>query len=148
MNPDIKRLLTSTSKIHNKELWIIQRKYKIVTKLKRDCIYNMNDYEKVDINKLAYAEALFEEWGFKETAIAVASLNVFIQVISKYSSLKDVSKNVETYLLELIRITHVLNGKLTEEISEVIRDAPTVVKTPEPEATALGSVPSEFITHT
>lgn len=95
---------------------------------------NALSYEKVDINKLAYAEALFEEWGFKESAIAVASLNVFIQVISKYSSLKDVSKNVETYLLELIRITHVLNGKLTEEISEVIRDAPTVVKTPEPEA--------------
>lgn len=95
---------------------------------------NALSYEKVDMNKLAYAEALFEEWGFKEAAIAVASLIVFIQVISKYSSLNDVSKNVEAYLLELVRITHVLNGKLTEEISEVIREAPTVVKTPEPEA--------------
>jgi len=94
------------------------------------------DVSDVDIAQLTYAKDLFEEWGFYTAAMAVSTLVVFIHRINRYNSLADFPKTIEEYLLELLGTTHVLDGKLTEEISGEIRGVFFTERITTPEITA------------
>ena len=60
--------------------------------------------------------------------IAVGSLDIFIRGINKYNSLEKIPEEVEEQLLQVLKPSHILDGRLTEEISGKIRGEPYPAK--------------------
>jgi len=88
-------------------------------------------FEKVDLKELRHAQDVFEEWDLNTFSMAVGSLTVFIQGINRYRGLRDISKipkEVEDYLLQFLRASYVLDGKLTEEITGKIKGEPYLAR--------------------
>ncbi|NAS89258.1 hypothetical protein C4E24_05910, partial [ANME-1 cluster archaeon AG-394-G21] len=81
-------------------------------------ISNALKFEEVHLKKLRDTEEIFEGWGLRTLAMAVCSLVVFIRGVRTYKSLDKIPKEVENYLLQLLKATYVLDGTLTKEITK------------------------------
>ena len=82
-------------------------------------IYNVLTFKKVDINELQKTKEVFEKWNYITLALAVSSLEIFIESFSKYKSLEEVSKKDEKYFLDFLKSSsYILDGNFTERISE------------------------------
>jgi len=79
---------------------------------------NALKFEVMDLKKLRDTEEIFEEWGLRTLAMSVGSLVIFIRGVSTYKSLEEIPKEVEDYLLQLLKAAYVLDGTLTKEITK------------------------------
>ena len=85
-------------------------------------------FEKVDLEELGDTKKIFEKWGFDTFITAVNSLDTFIRRLNKYTSLKEITKDREKRLLQALRLLYVLDGELTEEITDKIKGEPFPAK--------------------
>lgn len=68
------------------------------------------------LKQLKQAKSVFEKWGLDTFIIAVNSLENFIRVLSKYDNIDKIPEEVEKNLLEVLRTSYMLDGRLTTEI--------------------------------
>jgi predicted amidohydrolase len=66
--------------------------------------------------QLDYAKKIFEKWNLNTFIIAIGSLETFIHVLNKYDSIKEIPPDVEEKLLQILRISSIFDGELTEKI--------------------------------
>ena len=74
------------------------------------------NFEKVNLEILRETEQVFENWKLNTLATAVSFLSAFIRALERYNNLEKISQDAEEHLLQSLRTSYVLNGKLTEEI--------------------------------
>lgn len=75
----------------------------------------MNNIQDI-LNKLSYAKEVFEKWDLDTYILAVSSLETFIRVLNKYDDLDKVPSKVEKSLLQMLKISSIIDGELTEDI--------------------------------
>ena len=89
---------------------------------------NALKFEKVDLKQLRDTKIVFENWHLKEFVRAINYLDTFIKVLKKYNNIDEISKEIEELLLHILRISDVLDGELTEEITDKIKGKPYTAK--------------------
>ncbi len=85
-------------------------------------------FKKVNLEKLEDAKRVFKEWKLNTFVMALNSLDNFIYGLGKYKSLEGIPEAEEKFLLQVLRISYILDGKLTDEITSKIRGEPFTAK--------------------
>ena len=78
-------------------------------------------FKKVNLKKLEDAKRVFKDWKLNTFVMALNSLDNFIYGLGKYKSLEGIPEAEEKFLLQVLRISYILDGKLTDEITSKIR---------------------------
>lgn len=89
---------------------------------------NALKFEKVDLKAFEGEKRIFEKWNLDTFIIAVNSLENFIRGLSRYKSLEEIPEDVEQLLLQVLHTAYILDGVLTEEISDKIKGEPYPAK--------------------
>ena len=87
------------------------------------------NYEDIDKSLLNKAQYIFNKWELNSFAVAVNSINLLMRFLKKYPNLNEIPEKKEKYIFEsILKSSQLLNGELTEEITEKIKGESFVIK--------------------
>jgi|GEM_PF-2091819 len=87
------------------------------------------NYEKFDKDLLDKAKIIFEKWKLDSFVMAVDSINTFSRLISKYPGIDKIPRENEEYIFNnVLSASYILDGELTDKITDKIKGKPFSLK--------------------
>lgn len=86
-----------------------------------ECLEEMLNFKKIDIENLYYAKVVFTRWDLIDYKIVVNSIENFYYIIKNYESFKQITIGVERALLGILKNLHFLDGELSIEILKKLK---------------------------
>jgi hypothetical protein len=109
---------------------------------------NALNFEEVNLQELEKSKRIFERWGFNIFVIAVNSLENFILSLNNYKSLEEIPEELTESLLRGLNTASVLDGILTDKMSNEIKGKPYETKTTDLETKKEPIIKEIFIANT